>query len=192
MEHNDLEKELQALKNKVDELQAKLAGNAKGQEMAISEQQSRDQHEYVRGLVRELPDAEKYALREWASSMLLLRRSEEPAWSKASQALRNTIVNKAVWPVLKKLALVVKQRAWDQQDTGGRALTAAGVVAVAVAGLSVVGLAASGVAVGFPLWVVFGNGVYLASSIYDECNLALQAKIEVKSEATPAEFDTVA
>ena len=179
MEHNDLEKELQALKNKVDELQAKLAGNAKGQEMAISEQQSRDQHEHVRGLVRELPDAEKYALREWASSMLLLRRSEEPAWSKASQALKNTIVNKAVWPVLKKLALVVKQRAWDQQDTGGRALTAAGVVA-------------SGVAVGFPLWVVFGNGVYLASSIYDECNLALQTKNEVKSEAMPEESSTVA
>ncbi len=185
MEHNELEKELQALKDKVEELQARLAGDAKGKEVAISEQQSRDQHEYVRKLVRELQDGEKYALREWASSMLLLRRSEEPAWSKASQALKNTVTNQAAWPVLKKLALEVKQRAWDQQGTGGRALTTAGVVAVAVAGLSVVGLAASGVAVGFPLWVVFGNGVYLASSIYDECHAALQVKSQASEAASP-------
>ena len=77
MEHNDLEKELQALKNKVDELQAKLAGNAKGQEMAISEQQSRDQHEHVRGLVRELPDAEKYALRDSDQSLRVLENRNQ-------------------------------------------------------------------------------------------------------------------
>lgn len=174
MEPNELEKELQVLKDKVRDLEARLAGDAHGKEVAISEKQSRDQHEYVRKLVRDLKDTEKYALREWALSMLLLRRSEEPAWSKASQALKATVTNKAVWPVLKVLALEAKTQAWDQQDTGGRALTAAGVVAVAIAGLSVVGLAASGVAVGFPLWVVFGSGAYLASAIYDECAMALQ------------------
>lgn len=175
MEHNELEQELQALKDKVNELEARLSKDAHGKALAISEQHSRAQHEYVRKLVRDLKDAEKYALREWALSMLLLRRSEEPAWSRASQALKATVTNKAVWPVLKILALEAKQQAWDQQGTGGRALTAAGVVAVAVAGLSVVSLAASGVAVGFPLWVIFGNGAYLASAIYDECALAMQA-----------------
>ncbi len=183
----DQDQELQALRDKVRALEAELAAEKAAQktaqddaqaaakedaarrELAASAQQQQEQSEFVRRFVASLSAPEKLALREWAAQMLALRHSAENSWSKATQALSLTISNHAAMPSLKLLAREAKRRAWDRQGTGGRTAVAAGVIAALMLGPGAVALTAAGLAIGFPLWVVFGNGAYLAAAVHDAC-----------------------
>ncbi len=170
MEHSELEKELQALRNKVRDLEAQLAGaDAAAEEPAASASTRHDQRAVVQQLVDGLSVVEKEALHDWATRMVELRQSRMAAWTKASQAVSITLSSRAALPTLKVLAAEAKDRAWDQQGTGGRAVLIAVLAAALLTGPGALAFAAAGITVGFPLWITFGSGVELAAAIRDAC-----------------------
>ena len=120
-------------------------------------------------LVDGLSVVEKEALHDWATRMVELRQSRMAAWTKASQAVSITLSSRAALPTLKVLAAEAKDRAWDQQGTGGRAVLIAVLAAALLTGPGALAFTAAGITVGFPLWIAFGSGVELAAAIRDAC-----------------------
>lgn len=170
MEHSELEKELQALRNKVRDLEAQLASaDSAADEPASSASMQRDQRAVVQQLVDGLSAVEKEALHDWATRMVDLRHSRVPAWTRASQAVSVTLSSRAALPTLRVLAAEAKDRAWDKQGTGGRAVLIAVLAAALLTGPGAIAFTAAGMTVGFPLWIAFGSGVELATTIRDAC-----------------------
>ena len=70
---------------------------------------------------------------------------------------------------MKVLAAEAKDRAWDKQGTGGRAVLITLLAAALLTGPGAIAFTAAGTTVGFPLWIAFGSGVELATTIRDAC-----------------------
>ena len=164
--------DVQALRDRVRQLEEELArkqtqADARPHAEVPPQQTQQEQHAFVRDMVARMNDVDRTALHDWAARLLQLRQSGDTLLNKASQALSATLNNKAALPSIKLLAREAKRRAWDQQGTGGRVAVGAGLIAALMMGPGAILVATAGVAAGFPLWTVFGNGGTLLQAVVD-------------------------
>ena len=111
---------------------------------------------------------ERYALRQWAERMLVIRDSDLQATEKAQQAIKATMDSRAIAPLLKIVWQEIKRIGWDERSIPAKIGLGAAAFALLIPGKGAAGLAAFGGAIGVPLWIVFGAGGSFAGVIIEE------------------------
>ena len=109
--------------------------------------------------------AEKEALSRWIEHLLEIKASDLPAPQKAKQVISLTARSSVVLPAAKIIARETKRLGWDDRSLMGRGNAA---VRLALFGVPGAGVATLGIAVGVPLWVVFGAGASFLGVLYEE------------------------
>ncbi|MBZ9673477.1 hypothetical protein [Mesorhizobium sp. ES1-3] len=148
------------------------------------EKQDRQKQLAVR-IAENATPSQNHALQTLVVRLLDLRRSDLSVYQKAREAISATITSKAIWPVLKIIALETKKHGWDKRTAAQRLGLSAAAVSVAMFGGANAGIAALGSAVGVPLWVVLGGGAMFARYLFEE----LQRSQKVDSGVTYSVLD---
>ncbi len=144
---------------------------------------SSSQRQLATNIASTVSEAEGAALHAWASQLLIIKHSQEPAVVKAKRAIDLSRQSQIILPVLKMLGREVKRRAWDERGAAGRLGLGGAAVGLALFGGQGAGIAAFGTAIGVPLWVVLGSGSAFAGVLMDE--------LVTKKKANPTTIYTV-
>jgi hypothetical protein len=132
-------------------------------------QETAAQPAVVQVLLR-LPPAEQQLLLGWARGLGAIRCGTLRGFKKAAAVLALTRDQKAAWPLVKVLSLVLKHVIWDARSWTLR-LGVGSIIATFVAiGNEAAGIVALGGGIGLPLWMLIGAGGVLVGLLADKLN----------------------
>lgn len=101
---------------------------------------------------------EALALHAWATGLLTLRNSRKSTREKLQTIIRLTKEAPVLFPLIKKIALELKQTGWDERSWESRLGMGVALWATLLIAKAGVGIALLGGAIAVPLWIVFGSG----------------------------------
>lgn len=119
-------------------------------------------------IVERATPIELQAVHQWAQALLELRDKPLSSFDKARQAVSLTLSSRVIWPIVKNVALKMKEAGWDNRSRTSRLGLIGATTGIALFGGQSAGIAALGTAIGVPLWVVLGAGASFANLLIEE------------------------
>lgn len=139
-------------------------------------------------VAKEASTQEREALLFWLLHLVAIRKSDLTVTRKAYLALKFTLDSQMIWPMIKLVGTELKRIGWDERGIKSKAAIAASGTAIALFGTQGAGIAALGGAIGVPLWVVFGAGVYFAATLIEELLPMIPKSVQERARADIEEF----
>jgi hypothetical protein len=130
-------------------------------------QETTAQPAIVQAVLR-LPPAEQQRLLGWSRGLGEIRYGTLRGFKKVAAMLALTRDRKATWPLLKVLALALKQVVWDARSWTLRLGLGAIIATFVAIGNEGAGIVALGGGLGLPLWMLIGAGGVLIGLLVDK------------------------
>lgn len=130
-------------------------------------QETAAQPAIVQAVLR-LPPAEQQRLLGWSRGLGEIRYGTLRGFKKAAAMLALTRDRKATWPLLKVLALALKNVVWDARSWTFRLGVGAVITTFVAAENGGAGIVALGGGIGLPLWMLIGAGGVLVGLLADK------------------------
>jgi hypothetical protein len=134
-------------------------------------------------------DLEKDALKAWLSDLLAIRAEEISFVTKSTKALKLTLQNKVLWPVVKLISREMKRYGWDERSPMMRRFSVVAAAGIATFGGQAAGIAALGTAIGVPLWVIFGAGAAFVPVLLREFSVTELGGLRQKKDEVATGLD---
>lgn len=155
--------------------------------------EERNLSEKERGVIKTIlldaTDEEKIAFNLWANQMLQIRETNKSKVHKGVEAIKITAKSNVIIPVLKVIAKELNldqfdvskvqfasknqifqsvRKLWSRRSLGTRVGVGVATATAIFFGGQGAGIAALGTAIGLPLWVVFGGGAMVLTTLIEE------------------------
>jgi hypothetical protein len=138
-------------------------------------QETTAQPAIVQAVLR-LPPAEQQRLLGWSRGLGEIRYGTLRGFKKVAAMLALTRDRKATWPLLKLLALALKNVVWDARSWTFRLGVGAVIATFVAADNGGAGIVALGGGIGLPLWMLIGAGGVLIGLPADKIKARTKAR----------------
>jgi hypothetical protein len=138
-------------------------------------QETAAQPPIVQAVLR-LPPAEQQRLLGWSRGLGEIRYGTLRGFKKAAAMLALTRDRKATWPLLKVLALALKNVVWDARSWTFRLGVGAVIATFVAAENRGAGIVALGGGIGLPLWMLIGAGGVLIGLLADKISARMTTR----------------
>ncbi len=128
----------------------------------------------IHRILADITPAQGMALHQWASQLLMLRKSTTSGPEKFQAIIQLTKDAKILIPLIKKIFVELKRTGWDESSWKSRLGMGATLWASLIVGKAAAGIALLGGAIAVPLWIVFGTGDKFVKALITELKKRVQ------------------